>query len=56
MAEPFTPRLRDVLIAGCKKLGYRHHERGTVVTIEGPRFSTRAESTMFGRGGPTSST
>jgi 5'-methylthioadenosine phosphorylase len=47
MAEPFTPRLREVLIAECKKLGYRHHERGTVVTIEGPRFSTRAESNMF---------
>jgi 5'-methylthioadenosine phosphorylase len=24
-----------------------HHPRGTVVTIEGPRFSTRAESRMF---------
>jgi len=28
-------------------LGYAHHPRGTVITIEGPRFSTRAESRMF---------
>jgi len=28
-------------------LKLRHHTEGTVVTIEGPRFSTRAESHMF---------
>jgi 5'-methylthioadenosine phosphorylase len=47
MADPFSEPLRAALIAGCAKLGYRHHTRGTVVTIEGPRFSTRAESRMF---------
>lgn len=47
MADPFSEILRTALIAGCAKLGYRHHPRGTVVTIEGPRFSTRAESRMF---------
>jgi 5'-methylthioadenosine phosphorylase len=47
MAEPFAAPLRQVLIAACRELGIRHHERGTVVTIEGPRFSTRAESRMF---------
>jgi 5'-methylthioadenosine phosphorylase len=47
MADPFAPAMRAALIAGCRELGIRHHERGTVVTIEGPRFSTRAESRMF---------
>ncbi len=47
MAEPFDGTLRQYLIAACKKLDIIHHERGTVVTIEGPRFSTRAESNMF---------
>jgi len=47
MADPFDAGLRDLFIAGCKELGLTHHPRGTVVTIEGPRFSTRAESHMF---------
>ncbi len=47
MAEPFHNGLRGLLVKACKDLGIRHHERGTVVTIEGPRFSTHAESNMF---------
>jgi len=47
MAEPFDKNLRAALIAVSKKLGIVHHEKGTVVTIEGPRFSTKAESKMF---------
>jgi 5'-methylthioadenosine phosphorylase len=47
MAEPFDPGLRERLIQGCRELGYDFHPEGTVVTIEGPRFSTRAESSMF---------
>ncbi|MDR2303821.1 MAG: S-methyl-5'-thioadenosine phosphorylase [Treponema sp.] len=47
MAHPFDGNLRKFLIAECQKLRYRCHEKGTVVTIEGPRFSTRAESIMF---------
>jgi 5'-methylthioadenosine phosphorylase len=47
MADPYDPRLRELLIDGCTRLGYPFHRRGTVVTIEGPRFSTRAESLMF---------
>ncbi|MBF0157837.1 MAG: MTAP family purine nucleoside phosphorylase, partial [Magnetococcales bacterium] len=46
-AEPFCPRLRGVLAASAKSLGFVHHDARTVVTIEGPRFSTRAESHMF---------
>ncbi len=47
MAEPFSKELREILIDACKKLKLEHHENGTVVTIEGPRFSTKAESRMF---------
>jgi 5'-methylthioadenosine phosphorylase len=47
MGEPFSNKLRNILINTAKKLGLKVHERGTVVTIEGPRFSTRAESRMF---------
>ncbi len=47
MADPFNEKLRQHLIAACRKLKIAHHDRGTVITIEGPRFSTRAESNMF---------
>ncbi len=47
MAEPFSPPLRRLLIEAGRELGYPIHEKGTVVTIEGPRFSTRAESHLF---------
>ena len=47
MADPFDTGLRERLVATARTLGLPHHPRGTVVTIEGPRFSTRAESRMF---------
>jgi 5'-methylthioadenosine phosphorylase len=47
MANPFDEDLRQLLIQTCKKLKIFCHEKGTVVTIEGPRFSTKAESKMF---------
>ncbi len=47
MADPFCPELRSVFIDVSKSLGYRTHESATYVCIEGPRFSTRAESRMF---------
>ncbi len=47
MADPFDESLRSLLIEGCRLADYRHHPTGTIVTIEGPRFSTRAESRMF---------
>ena len=47
MADPFDRSLRSKLIESAKDLGIKIFERGTVVTIEGPRFSTRAESNMF---------
>lgn len=47
MADPYCPRLRRVLVEEARKLGIPVHDGGTVVTIEGPRFSTRAESRWF---------
>lgn len=47
MADPFDAGLRAALIDGLSALGYSFHDKGTVITIEGPRFSTRAESRMF---------
>ena len=47
MALPFDQKLRDILIDVCDKLGYKYNKDKTVVTIEGPRFSTKAESYMF---------
>jgi 5'-methylthioadenosine phosphorylase len=47
MGEPFDTVLRQKLIQSARNLNLTLHSRGTVVTIEGPRFSTRAESKMF---------
>ncbi len=47
MADPFDSNLRKILIDSGRALNYTIHDKGTVVTIEGPRFSTRAESNMF---------
>ncbi len=47
MADPFDATLRRILAEEAGRLGVRTHRTGTVVTIEGPRFSTRAESRMF---------
>ena len=47
MADPFSENLRNILIKSAKKIDLSYHPKGTVVTIEGPRFSTRAESNMF---------
>ena len=47
MADPFCAGLRKVLSEKARELKLAYHEEGTLVTIEGPRFSTRAESNMF---------
>jgi 5'-methylthioadenosine phosphorylase len=46
-ADPYCPTMRGVAIERGHALGIPIHERGTVVVIEGPRFSTRAESAWF---------
>jgi len=47
MAEPFCRQLSALLAESAEELNQRYHKGGTVVTIEGPRFSTKAESHMF---------
>jgi 5'-methylthioadenosine phosphorylase len=46
-ADPYCPELRPLATATARELGISTHERGTVVVIQGPRFSTRAESRWF---------
>jgi 5'-methylthioadenosine phosphorylase len=47
VAEPMCPELRKTLIGVAKRLNIKMHETGTYVCIEGPRFSTKAESKMY---------
>jgi len=47
MADPFDPQMRHELIEAAGTIGLAVHKKGTIITIEGPRFSTRAESKMF---------
>jgi len=46
-ADPYCPEMRSVGIEAAEKLGLKAHRSGTVVVIQGPRFSTRAESKFF---------
>ncbi len=46
-ADPYCPVLRKIAHETAKELGISVHERGTVVIIQGPRFSTRSESKWF---------
>jgi 5'-methylthioadenosine phosphorylase len=50
-ADPYCEKLRQSAIANAKKLGVSTHDHGTVVVIQGPRFSTRAESREFSKNG-----
>lgn len=47
VAEPFCPFLSQVCADAVAATGHTVHRRGTFVTIEGPRFSTKAESRVF---------
>ena len=46
-ADPYCPTLRPIAIDVLRSLEIETHEFGTVVVIQGPRFSTRAESRWF---------
>ena len=50
-ADPYCPTLREVLVKGASGEGIPHLDGGTMVVIEGPRFSTKAESRMFAQVG-----
>lgn len=47
LADPFCPCLRDLFYKEAIKLKIPIHKQGTYWCIEGPRFSTRAESKFF---------
>jgi 5'-methylthioadenosine phosphorylase len=46
MSEPVCPRLRNMIIESGRKIAVKVHPKGTYVCMEGPQFSTRAESLM----------
>jgi 5'-methylthioadenosine phosphorylase len=46
-ADPYCPELRSLLVGTASELGIPVRDGGTVVVIQGPRFSTRAESAWF---------
>jgi len=46
-ADPYCPTMREAAITQAREQGITIHERGTVVVIQGPRFSTRSESKWF---------
>jgi 5'-methylthioadenosine phosphorylase len=46
-ADPYCPELRGILVETARELGIPVRDGGTVVVIQGPRFSTRAESKWF---------
>lgn len=50
-ADPYCPALRQHSLEVARELGISVHEQGTAVVIQGPRFSTRAESRWFARQG-----
>jgi 5'-methylthioadenosine phosphorylase len=48
-ADPYCPTLRELAVAIGREQGITMHDGGTIVVIQGPRFSTRAESEWFTR-------
>jgi 5'-methylthioadenosine phosphorylase len=51
LSYPFHPTLRDYLVEACRAEGIRTHDKATYVCMEGPAFSTRAESELHRRWG-----
>lgn len=51
VAEPFDPTLAELLYQGVKETDATVHQGGNFIIIEGPRFSTKAESRIFRRWG-----
>jgi len=46
-AEPFCPVLRQILFEAATKAGAKVHKGGTYLAMEGPQFSTKAESQLY---------
>ena len=51
VADPYCSELRRAAVDALVDAGVPHHPSGTVVVIQGPRFSTRAESAWFRQAG-----
>jgi 5'-methylthioadenosine phosphorylase len=49
--KPYCPELRKIVIESCKDLNIKHHKKGTYVCMEGPHFSTTAESRFYAKQG-----
>ncbi|MCB9757159.1 MAG: S-methyl-5'-thioadenosine phosphorylase [Candidatus Omnitrophica bacterium] len=47
LADPFSPELRKIIIEAARELKLTVHDKGTYVNMEGPQFSTRAESNLY---------
>ncbi|HEY5791779.1 MAG TPA: S-methyl-5'-thioadenosine phosphorylase [Chthoniobacterales bacterium] len=47
LADPICPELRACLAEACRKTGAAFHDGGTYVNMDGPAFSTRAESETY---------
>ncbi len=50
-ADPYCESMRPVIVDRARGAGLPLHDRGTIVVIEGPRFSTRAESRLYAAAG-----
>jgi 5'-methylthioadenosine phosphorylase len=53
LADPYCPQLRELIVKTATELTLPVHETGTMVVIQGPRFSTRAESSSYAASGCT---
>lgn len=47
MADPYCASLRQSVLQSARRVGATVHDSGTLVCIEGPQFSTRAESMLY---------
>src|SRR5262245_10814834 len=46
-ADPVCKDLRQIAVAAAREIGVRVHDGGTYLNMEGPQFSTRAESKLY---------
>ena len=47
MAEPVSPELSKILVEAGRSAGATIHDKGTYINMEGPQFSTKAESRLY---------
>ncbi len=47
LADPFSPEIRKIIIDAARQLQLIVHDKGTYLNMEGPQFSTRAESKLY---------